>query len=363
MNLEAQLKEHLTQIIPVNKALADYAREREDALAKPRGTLGRLEECAVKLAAIQNRRSPGHENRLIVVCAADHGVVTEGVSPYSKDVTRQQISNFSQGGGTITVLGRHARAKVLLADVGVNYDFPENPQILNYKIAYGTRNMAKGPAMTREEALKSVLTGIEIVLREPAVDLVAAGEMGIGNTTPSSAICALLTGLSPEEATGIGSGLAPEKLAHKAEVIRRSLEINKPDPNDPIDVLAKIGGLEIGAMVGVYLGAAIRRSAVIIDGFIAGAAALLAEKLAPAMRDYYFAGHCSKEKAHRATLEYLDLTPLLDLGLWLGEGSGAAISMFILECAAAHFNEMRTLEEAMICDTIEMEKAKQSAKS
>ena len=358
MNLEEQLKAHLTQIVPPNQALAEYAQEREDALAKPRRTLGRLEDCAIKLAAIQNRRRPGHENRLIVVCAADHGVVEEGVSPYPKDVTRQQISNFSQGGGTITVLGRHAKAKVLLADVGVNYDFPPNPGILNHKIAYGTQNMAKGPAMTREEALRSVLTGLEIVLAEPQVDLVAAGEMGIGNTTPSSAICSLLMGLTPEEATGIGSGLAPDKLAHKADVIRRSLEINKPDPNDAIDILAKIGGLEIGAMAGVYLGAAIRRSAVIIDGFIAGAAALLAEKLAPAIRYYYFAGHCSREKAHRATLEYLGLTPLLDLGMWLGEGSGAAISMFILECAAAHFNEMRTLEEAMICDTFEMEKAK-----
>lgn len=358
MNLEEQLKEHLKQITVPSQALIDYAWEREDALAKPRRTLGQLEECAVRLAAIQNRRRPGHENRLIVVCAADHGVLEEGVSPYSKDVTRQQISNFSQGGGTITVLGRHARAKVLLADVGVNYDFPPNPNILDYKIAYGTANMAKGPAMTREQAVQSIMTGLEIVLNEPAVDLVAAGEMGIGNTTPSSAICSLLMGLSPEEATGIGSGLDPAKLAHKAEVIRRAIEINKPDPNDAIDILAKIGGFEIGAMCGVYLGGAMRKSGVIIDGFIAGAAALLAEKLAPAMRHYLFAGHCSREKAHRATLEYLGLKPLLDLGMWLGEGSGAAISMFILECAAAHFNEMRTLEEAMICDTLEIENAK-----
>ncbi len=259
------------------------------------------------------------------------------------------------------MLGRHAKAKVLLADIGVNYDFPENPNILNFKIAHGTKNMAKGPAMSREEALRSVLTGLEIVLREPYVDLVAAGEMGIGNTTPSSAICSVLMGLTPEEATGLGSGLSPDKLAHKAEVIRRSIEINRPDPGDALDVLAKVGGLEIGAMAGVYLGAAMRRAGIVIDGFIAGAAALLAEKLAPAIRHYFFAGHCSKEKAHRATLEHLGLTPLLDLGLWLGEGSGAAVSMFILECAAAHFNEMRTLEEAMICDTIDMEKAKAGA--
>ncbi len=358
MDFEAQLRQHLSQIIPVNQALADYARQREDELAKPRGTLGRLEECAVKLAAIQNRRRPGYEHKLIVVCAGDHGVVEEGVSPYPKDVTRQQISNFSQGGGTISVLGRHAGAKVLLADVGVDFDFPENPNIIRCKIAYGTKNMAKGPAMTRQEAVRSILAGMEIVLNEPAVDLVAAGEMGIGNTTPSSAICALLMGLTAQEATGIGSGLAADKVAHKAEIIQRALDINKPDPNDPLDVLAKVGGLEIGAMVGVYLGAAIRRAAIVIDGFIAGAAALLAEKLAPPIRDYLFAGHCSKEKAHRATLEHLGLEPLLDLNMWLGEGSGAAVAMFLMECAAAHFNEMRTLAEAMVYDTWEMQKIK-----
>jgi nicotinate-nucleotide--dimethylbenzimidazole phosphoribosyltransferase len=353
MNLEEQLLAHIRQIGPVNEALAFKAREREDALAKPRGSLGRLEDCAVRLSAIQNRLRPGHEHRLIVVCAADHGVLVEGVSPYPKDVTRQQIANFAEGGGTITVLGRHAGAKVVLADVGVDYDFPPHPDILNLKIARGTRNMAKGPAMTREEAVKSVLTGLEIVLQEPRVDLVAAGEMGIGNTTPSSAICALLLGLTPQEATGPGSGLAPEKVAHKAEVIQRALEINRPDPNDPLDVLAKIGGLEIGAMAGVFLGGAIRRAGLIIDGFIAGAAALLAEKMAPALRQYFFAGHCSKEKAHRTVLNHLGLTPLLDLEMWLGEGSGAAAAMSILECAAAHFNEMRTLEEAMINDTLD----------
>ncbi|KXS56767.1 MAG: hypothetical protein AMR96_00740 [Candidatus Adiutrix intracellularis] len=350
MKLEEQLQEHLKQIIPVNQALAAYALEREDALAKPRGTLGRLEECAVKLAAIQNRKNIGHEHRLIIVCAGDHGVVEEGISPYPQDVTHQQISNFSQGGGAINVLAHHTRAKIIIADVGVNYDFPPNPSILNLKIAHGTQNITKGPAMTRDQAIQSILAGLEIVLMEPALDLVAAGEMGIGNTTPSSAICSLLMGLSPEEATGIGSGLTLDKLAHKVAVVKKALDINRPDPNDPIDILAKIGGLEIGAMVGVYLGSAIRRAGVIIDGFIAGAAALLAEKLTPNIRQYFFAGHCSREKAHRATLNYLGLTPLLDLGLWLGEGSGAAISMFILECAAAHFNEMRTMEEAIIDD-------------
>lgn len=350
MNLEEQLREHVKQIIPLNESLIKYAWEREDALAKPLRTLGLLEECAVRLCAVQNTRKPRHENRIIVVCAGDHGVVEEGVSPSPKEVTRQQITNFSQGGGTITVLGRHVGAEVILADVGVDFDFPPNPNILDYKIAHGTKNITKGPAMTREQAVRSILAGMEIVLNQPQVDLVAAGEMGIGNTTPSSAICSLLMGLSPEEATGIGSGLGPEQLVHKAQVVKKALEINRPDPTDPIDILAKVGGLEIGAMCGVYLGGAMRRAGVIIDGFIGGAAALLAEKLAPSIRHYLFAGHCSKEKAHRATLEYLELKPLLDLGMWLGEGSGAAISMFILECAAAHFNEMKTLDEALIYD-------------
>jgi nicotinate-nucleotide--dimethylbenzimidazole phosphoribosyltransferase len=348
MNLEEQLREHLKQIVPPNAALAAYAWEREDALAKPRRTLGRLEECAVQLAAIQNRRRPGCDHRLIVVCAADHGVVAEGVSPCPKEVTRQQVANFSRGGGAITVLGRHAGAKVLVTDVGVDYDFPADLNILHRKIAHGTKNIAQGPAMTRDEALRSVLTGIDIVLAEPQVDLVAAGEMGIANTTPSSAICSVMMGLTPAEATGPGSGLRPDELGHKAEVIRRAIEINQPDPNDALDILAKVGGLEIGAMCGVYLGGGMRRAGVIVDGFIAGAAALLAEKLAPSLRGYLFAGHCSREKAHRATLEYLGLAPLLDLGLWLGEGSGAAVAMLVLECAAAHFNEMRTMAEAEI---------------
>ena len=360
MNLEEQLQTHIRQITPVNEALAFKAQTREDALAKPRGSLGRLEEFAVRLSAIQNRLKPGHERRLVVVCAADHGVVAEGVSPYPKDVTRQQIANFAEGGGTITVLSRHAGAKVVLADVGVDYDFPPHPAILNLKIARGTRNMAQGPAMSREAAAACVLAGLEVVLNEPQVDLVAAGEMGIGNTTPSSAICSLMLGLSPLEATGVGSGLMPDQVPHKAAVVQRALEINRPDPNDPLDILAKIGGLEIGAMAGVFLGGAIRRAGVIIDGFIAGAAALLAEKMAPNLRRYFFAGHCSKEKAHRAVLNHLGLTPLLDLDMWLGEGSGAVASMFILQCAAAHFNEMRTLEEAMVNDTLYREKEHQT---
>ena len=279
-------------------------------------------------------------------------MVAEGVSPYPSDVTRQQIENFQVGGGAITCLGRTVGAKVLLLDVGIDYDFAPHPGRIDRKIAHGTKNMAKGPAMTREEALKSVLAGLELVLAQPPLDIVSAGEMGIGNTTPSSAIASIYADLTPEEATGPGSGLSSERQIHKAKVIKRALDLNKPDPADPIDVLAKVGGLEIGAMVGVYLGAILRRAAVVIDGFIGGAAALLAVKLAPAASGYLIAGHRSKERAHQAVLEKLGLTALVDLGMWLGEGSGAAVAMGILDCAVNHYNWMRTLAEAGVNDTL-----------
>ncbi|MDR1608627.1 MAG: nicotinate-nucleotide--dimethylbenzimidazole phosphoribosyltransferase [Deltaproteobacteria bacterium] len=350
MDLENTLAAHLSQITPPNMALAETAAQREASLAKPPGSLGRLEGLAIQLSAIQSSSKPRHENKLMVVCAGDHGVVEEGVSPYPQSVTRQQIVNFARGGGAITTLSQTVGAKVLLLDVGVNYQFEPNPVIINKKIALGTKNIAKGPAMTRDEAIRSLLAGIDVILTQPSLDLVAAGEMGIGNTTPSSCICSVFTGLSPEEATGRGSGLNNDRIAQKTEVVKRALEINKPNPLDPLDVLAKVGGLEIGAMAGVYLGAAIRRAGVIVDGFIAGAAATIAEKLSPGISRYFIAGHRSQEKAHQAFLDYLNLKPLLDLNLWLGEGSGAAIAMFVAQCAVVHFNEMRTLSEAMIDD-------------
>jgi nicotinate-nucleotide--dimethylbenzimidazole phosphoribosyltransferase len=350
--LEVRLKQHLAQITPPNEAVRALAAQREDDLAKPRKSLGRLEELAIQLAAIQNTFHPRHERKLIVVCAGDHGVVEEGVSPYPSDVTIQQIANFQQGGGAITSLARATGSDIILLDVGIKGDLAPHPTRVDAKIAHGTQNIAKGPAMTRREALKSVLTGLELVLERPEIDLVTAGEMGIGNTTPSSAIISLLTGLSPLEATGPGSGLSPDRITHKANIVKKALEVNKPDPSDPIDVLAKVGGFEIGAMAGVYLGGAIRRAGVVIDGFIGAAAALLAEGLSPGLTKYLIAGHRSKEKAHLETLSRLGLTPLLDLGLYLGEGSGAVLAFGILKCACAHFNGMRTLADAQVSDTI-----------
>ncbi|MDR3205187.1 MAG: nicotinate-nucleotide--dimethylbenzimidazole phosphoribosyltransferase [Deltaproteobacteria bacterium] len=352
MELETKLKSYLEKITRPNLALAKQAKRRETDLAKPRGSLGRLEDLAVQMVAVQDTLTPRSLDKLIIVCAGDHGVVEEGVSPYPQEVTRQQILNFQQGGGAITNLALAAGAKVTLLDVGINFDLPPHPKRIDAKIAYGTKNIAKGPAMTRHEAVSSLLAGLETALNEPKIDIIAAGEMGIGNTTPSSAIVSVLTSLSPAQATGAGSGLSPKQVEHKAKVVQKALEINQPDPNDPIDVLAKVGGLEIGAMAGVYLGGALKRSIVVIDGFIAATAALLAEKLSPGIKDYFVAGHRSKEKAHQAVLDRLGLAPLLDLGMWLGEGSGAAVAMFLLQCAAQHFNGMSTLAEAGVHDTV-----------
>ncbi|MDR1166401.1 MAG: nicotinate-nucleotide--dimethylbenzimidazole phosphoribosyltransferase [Deltaproteobacteria bacterium] len=352
MDPAATLAEHLKQIVPPNLALLERANEREYWLAKPRGSLGRLETLAARLSSVQNASRPRHENKLMVVCAGDHGVTEEGVSPYAKEVTYQQILNFDYGAGAIAVLSKNVGAKVVLLDVGVDYDFPPLPSLVSKKIARGTKNLSKGPAMDREGAILSILAGVDVVLAQERVDLVAAGEMGIGNTTPSSCIACAFLGLSPEESTGRGSGLNDELVRQKTRVIARALEINKPDPQDPLDVLAKVGGYEIGAMAGVYLGGAMRRAGVIIDGFIGAAAALIATKLCPNVLSYLIAGHRSKEKAHSAVLERLGLEPLLDLGMWLGEGSGAAIAMYIAECACVHFNEMRTMEEAAIKDIV-----------
>ncbi|MDR2197994.1 MAG: nicotinate-nucleotide--dimethylbenzimidazole phosphoribosyltransferase [Deltaproteobacteria bacterium] len=360
MKPENALREYLAQIGPLNRVLEEKAWEREMALAKPARSLGLLEDIAVRLSSIQNSAQPRHERKLMVVCAGDHGVWEEGVSPWPQSVTYQQVLNFSKGGGAITTISKSAGVKVILLDVGVNYEFPPfedppfseekipPPRRVSRKVAFGTKNLAKGPAMSREEAVLSILAGIETVLAEPGVDLTGAGEMGIANTTPSSCIACVYTGLSADEATGIGSGLNEEQRQNKARVVEKALKINAPDPGDPLDVLAKVGGLELGAMCGVYLGAAIRRSGIVIDGFIGAASALIAEKLSPGITRYMFAGHKSKEKAHIKVLEHLNLRPLLDLNMCLGEGSGAAAAMLILQLSCDHFNNMRTFEESAV---------------
>ena len=343
-----RLEEVLSQIKPLDEKAMQAARLRQDNLTKPRGSLGRLEELSVRIAGMKGSPRPKLEQKAIIVMAADHGVVAEGVSLYPQEVTRQMVLNFLAGGAGINVLARHVGARVVVVDMGVVGGFEPRPGLICRMIDFGTKNMARGPAMTRQQALEAVEAGIEVVEAEVAkgLDIVGTGDMGIGNTTPSAAICAAITGRPVEEVTGRGTGLEDERLRHKIAVIRRALEVNQPDPNDGLDVLSKVGGFEIGGLAGVILGAVARRIPVVIDGFISGAAALIATRLCPRAKDYLIAGHLSAEPGHRRVLEYLGLEPLLSLGMRLGEGTGAALAMGIAEAAVKVLNEMATFDEA-----------------
>ncbi|RLG34447.1 nicotinate-nucleotide--dimethylbenzimidazole phosphoribosyltransferase, partial [Methanosarcinales archaeon] len=291
---------------------------------------------------------PPFNNKVVITMAGDHGVTEDGVSAYPKDVTPQMIYNFIAGGAGINVLARHVGARVVIVDMGVAAEFEPNPALVVKKIGFGTKNMAKEPAMTIDEAIKSIKAGIEVFESEYAkgVDIVALGDMGIGNTTPSSAITAVITGRPPEEVTGRGTGVDDEGLLNKIRLIKQAISLNNPDPSDPIDVLSKVGGFEIGGIAGAMLAAASHRVPVVVDGFISGTGALIAAELAPQSRDYMIAGHSSVEKGHRAIIEHLNLRPVLDLDLRLGEGTGAALSMGIVEAACKILCEMATFEEA-----------------
>lgn len=344
--------ELLTRVLdgigPLDDAAMRAARERQDNLTKPRGSLGRLEDLGVRIAGVTGRTKPRVEKMAVFVMAADHGVVDEGVSLYPQEVTAQMVANFVRGGAGINVLARHVGARVVVVDVGVKADVAPAANLVCKKIAPGSRNIARGPAMTREQAVAAVEAGIEVVEAEltRGLDLAATGDMGIGNTTPSSAVCAVLTGASVEAVTGRGTGLDDAGLARKCEVIRRALEVNRPDPSDPLDVLAKVGGFEIGAIAGIILACAAHRIPVIIDGFISGAGALIAAGLAPLAREYMIAGHLSAEPGHTLLLKHLGLEPLLSLEMRLGEGTGACLGMFLMAAAAKIQSEMATFDEA-----------------
>jgi len=342
------LSQILKEIKPLDRKAMEAARVRQDELTKPGGSLGRLEELSVQIAGIKGKIISGFDRKAIITMAADHGVVTEGVSLYPQEVTRQMVFNFLNGGAGINVLARFIGARVVVVDMGVAGDLPAHPNLISKKIALGTKNMAKQAAMPPDEALRAIEAGIEIVEGEVAkgLDIVGTGDMGIGNTTASSAICAAITGESVEKVTGRGVGLPNEQLAHKAQIIQKVLELNKPNPRDPIDVLARVGGFEIGGLAGVMLGAAAHRVPVVIDGFISGAAALIATELSPGLKDYLIAAHLSAESGHKVLLQYLGLTPLLNLGMRLGEGTGAALGMAIVEVAVRTLAEMATFSEA-----------------
>jgi nicotinate-nucleotide--dimethylbenzimidazole phosphoribosyltransferase len=338
----------LRDAIPApDAAAAAAARRRLDALTKPPGSLGRLEDLAVRLAAIQGG-APHVDRPVVFTLAADHGVVEEGVSAYPQVVTAQMVENFLRGGAAINVLARQAGARVVVADLGVAGPLPPTPGLVSCPVARGTANMARGPAMTREQAILAVETGAR--LAEDAIgagaDVIATGEMGIGNTTAASAVTAVLTGAAPEAVTGRGTGVDEAGWRRKVEVVRRALAVNAPDASDPIDVLARVGGFEIGGLAGVILAGAARRVPVALDGFIAGAAALVAVALAPAAREALFASHRSAEPGHAVALARLGLEPYFDLGLRLGEGTGAALFLHLARAAVLLFHEMATFKSA-----------------
>lgn len=342
----------LPSVPPLDRGAEAAARSRQDQLTKPQGSLGRLEELSIQLAAISGKPRPSVARKAVIVMAADHGVTVEGVSAYPGEVTPQMVLNFLQGGAAINVLARLARAGVVIVDMGVATDLPPHPGLVQRKVLHGTRNLARGPAMTRSEAEECIMIGIETlrVEAEKGLDLVATGDMGIGNTTPSSAITAVVTRMPAAQVTGRGTGLSDAGLAGKVVVIERALAVNRPNPEDLLDVLSKVGGLEIGGLAGVIIGAAARRIPVVLDGFISGAAALIAAGLVPEVKPYLIASHRSVEIGHRAILEHLGLIPILDLGLRLGEGTGAVLAFSILEAATSTLNEMATYADARVSE-------------
>lgn len=354
-NLSNMLDGTIKRIGALDKKSMEAARARQDTLTKPPGSLGRLEELSIQLAGIQGKPTPQIKHKAVIVMAGDHGVVAEKVGNWPQEVTAQMVANFLHGGAGINVIARLVGARVVVVDMGVAGKLKTNPQLLSRKVAPGTRNMAVKPAMTREQAIKSIETGIEIVADEVArgLDIVGTGDMGIGNTTASSAIFSALTGRPAAEVTGRGTGIDDKLLAHKIEVINKALSINKPDPTRPLDVLAKVGGFEIGGLAGVMLGAAAHHIPVVIDGFISGAAALIATSLAPALKDFLIASHVSAEAGHRLLLKHLGLKPLVDLEMRLGEGTGAALGIFLSETAARILNEMATFAEAEVSEKLE----------
>jgi nicotinate-nucleotide--dimethylbenzimidazole phosphoribosyltransferase len=350
------------RIGPLDDGATVAARERQARLTKPAGSLGRLEELAVKLAGITGRPQPSIAERLIVVCAADHGVTAQGVSAYPSAVTAQMVYNFIRGGAAINVLARRIGARVLVADLGVDHDFPPGLPLVRAKLARGTADLSRGPAMSRDQAVRAVAAGIRLagqagssatgVGRAAGCTVVGTGDMGIGNTTAASAIVAAMTGAPVRDVTGRGTGIDQATWERKVAVIERALAVNRPHPADPLGVLAKIGGFEIGAIAGVILGSAARRCPVVVDGFISGAAALLAAALCPPVRDYLIPGHASVEIGHRLVLEQLELAPLLALNFRLGEGTGAAVAMHLLDDALAILREMATFEEAGVAERL-----------
>jgi nicotinate-nucleotide--dimethylbenzimidazole phosphoribosyltransferase len=337
------------EIPAIDAAAMEAARVRQDSLTKPPHSLGALEDLSIRLAGMTGRLDPPLDQRVVFTFAADHGVAREGVSAYPAEVTPQMVLNFLNGGAAINVLARKNRARVVVADFGVDADLPNHPDLLAPKIRRGTASITKGPAMSVEEAERAINAGRSIVRAELAkgMDVALTGDMGIGNTTSSAALICALTALPPDDVVGRGTGVDDDGIARKRQAVRTALEVNRERiARGPLETLAALGGLEIAGLVGVMLESALNRRPVVIDGFISGAAALVAARLAPASVAYMIASHRSQELGHAALLQALGLKPLLDLDLRLGEGSGAVLALPLLDAAVAILNEMATFEEA-----------------
>lgn len=333
-------------IYPLDKSSMEKAKKRLDRLIKPKGSLGKMEDICMQLAGIYEQKEFDTSKKVIIAFAGDHGVYEEGVAPDPQDITVLQFPNFTKGLCGVGVISKFVGADVVAVDVGINCD-KRLEGVLDYKIRRGTSNMAKGPAMSREEAIRSLEIGIEVSEECIKKDykIIGIGEMGIANTTPSTAIVSVICGCKPEEITGIGAGLKKERLEHKAQVIKRAIELNNPNPTDGIDVLAKVGGFEIGAMAGVILGCSANRIPVVIDGFISYAAALIAYKINPKCKEYMIASHISAEQGTQKALEILKLSPILNMDMRLGEGSGAALAFNIIEASNYTYKNMATFDE------------------
>lgn len=348
-----QIKDIIARIAAPSENFYQQARQRLRDQARPAGSLGILEEVAARLASIHQSLDVRLKRKIVVTCAGDHGICQEGVSLFPSEVTPQMVHNFVNGGASINVLARHAGAEVRVADLGVAHRFETDLPIFHKKVRMGTDNFAHGPAMNRKEAAQSVLSGVEIVqamCAEAPVHLLGTGDMGIGNTTPSTAILGAFSGLGIDTITGRGTGVDDKGLARKIAAIEKGLAVNQPDPRDPLDVLAKVGGFEIGGLAGLVIGAAAEGIPVVCDGFIATAGALVACELAPAARAYLFASHNSVEIGHRYMLDRLQLRPLLDLEFRLGEGTGAALAMELMDASTRILADIATFEEVAIGD-------------
>ncbi|NLI92391.1 MAG: nicotinate-nucleotide--dimethylbenzimidazole phosphoribosyltransferase [Peptococcaceae bacterium] len=345
--LEAALLEITESIDKLDQESAAAMQKRLDVKIKPTGSLGVLEDIAAQIAGIYRTSRPEIKGKAVLLMAGDHGVVAEGVSAAPQEITAQMFYSYLSGGAGINVLARHAGAEVICTDVGIVPPL-DPPELMAGRVKNGAGNIMHGPAMTRQEALQAILTGAKVAAKAIAsgINLLATGEVGIGNTTPSAALVSVFTGYMVEEVTGSGTGVRDEALKHKQEVIKRAIEVNKPDPDLPLDALAKVGGLEIAALTGAILEAAYQHVPIILDGIISTAAALVAAKLAPLSTFYMISSHSSEEQGHRAALQQLGLKPRLDFHMRLGEGTGAALMFPMVEAALKVADEMATFEAA-----------------